>query len=213
MKRIFTLCFTLLAGLSAFAQVDNNRVEFVDGTGTVIPSGSTVVRNEVNISTSTGIGIIHSDVFVKNMTDSQTSCAVSCSVIDMPSGQFQICGFGECTPVPINERIAEYPFSAVVDCDAVSLAAGETRDTQSEWLRIKSGKYGSFNVKYTIQGGSEITVKFVYADPSGINNVSVSAEKEVAGYYTIGGQRLDNPQKGITIIKYSDGTTEKKILR
>ena len=96
MKKIFTFCFALLAGFTAFAQ--SNSVEFVDAAGNIIPSG-------------------------------------------------------------------------------------------------------------------RITVNYVYADPTGISNVNAPAEKEVVGYYTIGGQRIDKPQKGLTIIKYSDGTTKKKILR
>lgn len=211
MKRIFTLCFALLAGLAVFAQ--GNTVEFVDAGGNVIPAGSTVVRDNIEFSSITGIGTIHSGVYVKNMTTSSTSCAVSCSIENMPSGQFQICGFGNCVPVPLNDRIAEYPISDVIDCDAVPLAAGETMDTQSEWMRVRTGNYGSFNVKYSIQGGSEITVNYVYSDPTGINDVQTSTDKTVVGYYTLGGQQLDCQQKGINIIKYSDGTTEKKLLR
>lgn len=211
MKRIFTLCFLLLAGLAVFAQ--GNTVEFVDADGNVIPAGSTVVRDNIEFSSITGIGTVHSDVYVRNMTDSPASCAVNCSIENMPSGQFQICGFGECVPVPINERVAEYPISSVIDCDAITLEAGETKDTQSEWLRVRTGNYGSFNVKYSIQGGSEITVNYVYSDPTGINDVQASTDKTVVGYYTLDGQQLDCQQKGINIIKYSDGTTEKKLLR
>lgn len=211
MKRIFTLCFVLLAGLAVFAQ--GNTVEFVDADGNVIPAGSTVMRDDIEFSSTTGFGTIHSGVYVKNMTNSSTSCAVSCSIENMPSGQFQICGFGDCVPVPINERVAEYPISSVIDCDAITLEAGETKDTQSEWLRVRTGNYGSFNVKYSIQGGSEITVNYVYSDPTGINDVQASTDKIVVGYYTLDGQQLDCQQKGINIIKYSDGTTEKKLLR
>lgn len=211
MKKIFTLCFAFFAGLTVYAQ--DNPIEFVDGRGNIIPNGSTVVRNNIEIDDFDGSGIIHSDVYVKNMTDGSAACKVSCSIEGMPSGQFQICGFGDCVPVPINERIAEYPITTAIDCETVMLAAGETRDTQSEWMRVRTGNYGNFNVRYSIIGGSEITVNYVYADPTGINDVQTSTDKKVVDCYTIGGQRLDCQQKGINIIKYSDGTTEKKILR
>ena len=39
------------------------------------------------------------------------------------------------------------------------------------------------------------------------------AEASVAGYYSIDGKRLSTPQRGINIVKYTDGTTEKKVVR
>lgn len=211
MKKIFTFCFALLAGFTAFAQ--SNSVEFVDAAGNIIPSGTTYVCDDAEVSSLTGKVVVNSGISVKNTTSGMQSCKVSCEITDMPSGQFQICGFGGCVPVPINDRTATYPFSSTVDCDAVTLQSGEVRDTRSEWLNVKNGEYGSFNVVYSIEGGSRITVNYVYADLTGISNVNAPAEKEVVGYYTIGGQRIDKPQKGLTIIKYSDGTTKKKILR
>ncbi len=211
MKKIFTLCLALFAGLTVYAQ--SNPIEFVDGQGNVIPNGSTVVRDNLELDDFAGEGIIHSDVYVKNMTDGPVVCTVSCSIEGMPSGRFQICGFGNCFAAPINDRVAEYPISTVLTGGSATLAVGETRDTESEWMKIKSGDYGSFNVKYSIQGGCEITVNYVYADPAGINDAQTSVDKKVVGYYTLGGQRLDDQQKGINIVKYSDGTTEKKILK
>ncbi len=58
----------------------------------------------------------------------------------------------------------------------------------------------------------------VWKEFSNIRDVSTSGiasaateEKEVVGYYTVGGQRVSAPQRGINIVRYSDGTT-KKIL-
>ena len=38
-------------------------------------------------------------------------------------------------------------------------------------------------------------------------------EKEIQGIYTINGIKLNAPQKGINIIRYTDGTAKKVIIR
>lgn len=212
MKKIFILSFAFFANMATFAQT-GNPIVFVDGQGNVIQNGSTVIRDDVEFSAITGIGTLHSDIYVKNMTDAPLSCKVSCEVEGLPYSQFQICGFGSCQPLPFMESIATYPVNGTIDCDPVTIAAGETKNTQSEWLRVKTGKYGSFKVKYSILNHGEITVNFVYQDPTGIDNLQTAKEKKVLEYYTIDGQRLDNPKRGMNIVKYSDGTVEKRILK
>lgn len=35
---------------------------------------------------------------------------------------------------------------------------------------------------------------------------------DITGYYDLNGRKLDAPGKGIHIIRYSDGTTQKRIV-
>ena len=61
----------------------------------------------------------------------------------------------------------------------------------------------------TVGKSSDITIRFINRDPSAINGVADnSAAKEVARY-TVGGQRINAPVKGINIVKLSDGRTVK----
>ena len=192
-----------------FAQSPSS-FEFVDSEGNIIPSGSTVVRDAATVS-GFGLVTVYSEISIRTTSSSPESCFLTCSVQQIPSGTFQICGAGSCVTVP--GMLAQYPASGDTGRLEFTIGAGATKDTESEWRAGNEGDYGSFNVKYSIDGGSEITVNFVYADPTGINSVQASTDKKVVGYYTIGGQRLDSQRKGINIIKYSDGTTEKKILK
>lgn len=48
---------------------------------------------------------------------------------------------------------------------------------------------------------------------SGVDSVIVDNEREVIGYYDLTGRRYDVPQRGLNIIVYSDGTTEKVVIR
>ncbi len=49
-------------------------------------------------------------------------------------------------------------------------------------------------------------------DTSGIG-VITSESAEITGYYTVSGQKVNTPQKGIYVARYSDGTTRKICLR
>ena len=208
MKKLFTLCIAFIVSLAVTAQ-SADGLEFVDSEGNVISSGSTVVR----YAAPSLIGVVaNSGISIKNTSSASKTCTVVCSVENMPSGYFQYCGSGGCVAMPVNYRIAKYPYSETRAMEPVTLESGKTRSTSSEWYPAKEGEYGSFNTIYSIDGGSEITVNFVYTESSSIAGVQAAEESEVTGYYTIGGQRLDRPQKGITIVRYSDGTSE-KILR
>ena len=209
MKRFSFFCLSLLMGIPIYAQSESgNALEFVDSEGNVIESGSTVVCDKANVSSVFGTVTVHSGISVKNMTSIPVNCVVRCAVEDMPSGVFQICGFGGCNP--IGGRGVEYPCSGETTPNTpYTINGGQTVDTRSEWLQVQEGDYGSFTATYILEGYSTIFVKFVYADPTGISNSIVTKEKNVVGYYNINGQRLDGLQKGVNIVRYSDGTSTK----
>ena len=49
--------------------------------------------------------------------------------------------------------------------------------------------------------------------PSGIGEVKTEVDKTEVSRYTIDGKKLSEPQEGINIIKMSDGTTKKVIVK
>ncbi len=61
--------------------------------------------------------------------------------------------------------------------------------------------------------GSTITV-FYTTDPgaTGIDGVTAVDDNKEVARYTIDGQLLSAPQKGINIVKYADGTTKKVLV-
>lgn len=50
-------------------------------------------------------------------------------------------------------------------------------------------------------------------DPSGAESVVVDNARTIVGYYDINGRRYEEPQHGFNIVVYSDGTTEKVVVR
>lgn len=55
--------------------------------------------------------------------------------------------------------------------------------------------------------------KVVAQQQSGISSVESNNHRTVIGYYDIQGRKMANPSKGINIVKYSDGTAEKVLLK
>lgn len=60
--------------------------------------------------------------------------------------------------------------------------------------------------------GEEQTFTTPY-DPSGVGSVVSDETRTIVGYYDINGLRYDDPQPGFNIVVYSDGTTEKQLVK
>ena len=50
-------------------------------------------------------------------------------------------------------------------------------------------------------------------DPTGINNVITSNDAKELSRYSVNGQRLSAPTKGLNIVKYSDGSVKKVAIQ
>ena len=50
-------------------------------------------------------------------------------------------------------------------------------------------------------------------DVTGIDNVTTSSDVKEISRYSVNGQRLDVPTKGLNIVKYSDGSVKKVVVQ
>lgn len=57
------------------------------------------------------------------------------------------------------------------------------------------------------------TVKVVVTQATGITDTQTSADVREVARFTIDGKRINQPQRGINIVKYSDGTVKKVIVK
>lgn len=130
----------------------------------------------------------------------------------MANGSFAACRAGNCTSVPTEEgEIFVIEKNANAD-------AGKTIDisTDTEWVPVAAG---TTTVKISAQGSksmlpdSEITINFIYDGTASIDGIQNNADNKVVARYSINGQLLDAPQKGINILKYADGRIEKVIVK
>ena len=50
-------------------------------------------------------------------------------------------------------------------------------------------------------------------DPTGIDKVTISTDAKELSRYSVNGQRLSAPAKGLNIVKYSDGSVKKVVVQ
>lgn len=217
MKKLFTLCIALL--FSCVAMNAQNFI-FVDGEGNTIENGATLTMDQVSykedfvFNPDGSYEIIQvpmiplSGVYIKNNSSESQSCKVTYNVTALPNGTFAACCAGNCLNLDSEGTIEK---NANAD-------AGKTIDisTSTEWVPVAAG---TTTVKISAQGSksmlpdSEITINFIYDGTASIDGIQNNADNKVVARYSINGQLLDAPQKGINILKYADGRIEKVIVK
>ncbi len=217
MKKLFTLCIALLFSCVAMnAQI----FIFVDGDGNTIENGATLTMDQVSYKENFVFNpdgsyeiiqvpmISLSGVYIKNNSAESQSCKVTYNVTALPNGSFAACCAGNCSNLDSEGTIEK---NANAD-------AGKTIDisTDTEWVPVAAG---TTTVKISAQGSksmlpdSEITINFIYDGTASIDGIQNNADNKVVARYSINGQLLDAPQKGINILKYADGRIEKVIVK
>ena len=231
MKKIMTILLAFVASTSMYAQGLDKTFEFCDKDGNVYENGSELTFYDVHVDPDDGTAVLHAPLYVKSTTDEGGYVGITCKYTDMPSGTFKICFPNKCIPSSraSNEIVTDAGGAESMFGDPKPLTKSDAaRDLETAWTDIKG--YGSFNVTYQINvykqveedflgvtrtnyekiaDGSTITVKFLYADPAGINAMQNGGEKKVAAVYNLGGQRTNSMQKGVNIVKYNNGETVK----
>ena len=217
MKKLFTLCIALL--FSCVAMNAQNFI-FVDGEGNTIENGATLTMDQVSykkdfvFNPDGSYEIIQvpmiplSGVYIKNNSSESQSCKVTYNVTALPNSTFAACCAGNCSNLDSEGTIEK---NANAD-------AGKTIDisTDTEWVPVAAG---TTTVKISAQGSksmlpdSEITINFIYDGTASIDGIQNNADNKVVARYSINGQLLDAPQKGINILKYADGRIEKVIVK
>lgn len=217
MKKLFTLCIALL--FSCVAMNAQNFI-FVDGDGNTIENGATLTMDQVSYKEDLVFNpdgsyeiiqvpmISLSGVYIKNNSAESQSCKVTYNVTALPNGSFAACCAGNCSNLDSEGTIEK---NANAD-------AGQTIDisTDTEWVPVAAG---TTTVKISAQGSksmlpdSEITINFIYDGTASIDGIQNNADNKVVARYSINGQLLDAPQKGINILKYADGRIEKVIVK
>lgn len=233
-KKLLTIALGMLCGTSAFAQV-----EFVDANGTVIPNGSTVIRNEIETALEIpNLGkkqIIHSNISIKNTSVSEVSnIKTQLNVTDLPFGQTALCCPANCW-ITIGDFKVSYPTHKPVTSNlsedgpwtspsATKLGSGMKEDLKAEWVLSEigstqyNGEIGEFTATYSIlvngQTASTINVKYT-TDPNAtsIAGTAAGSAKTAEAYYNAAGQMVNSVSKGVYIVKYTDGTTKKVIIK
>lgn len=230
MKSFKTL---LLAGLSLMAfttvyaqeeeevETDLTTLQFVDADGNVIADGATVNFAPTDPEETPGGFEINPGIFVENLTDEPVYTAAQVNITAMSSGSLMCC-------FPMNCYNKSEPEEFTTD-PSEPIQAKAKHSLNTEWY---AEAYGSCTASFQLKiyeealapgqfvptkvlraaNGPKITVNFIYNDPASINGVSNDGAKAVA-FYNANGQQINNLQKGLNFIKYSNGKTVKTVIK
>ena len=78
-------------------------------------------------------------------------------------------------------------------------------------LKPVGGWYDNTNKYVTTGSGKATGIVFASKDATGIAGVTVDSKAEVIGIYDLNGRQLDEMQKGVNILRMSDGSTKKVV--
>ncbi len=125
-----------------------------------------------------------------------TSFTIPSSVTSIGWGAF--CGCSGLTSIYVyTEKLPNMGSDVFHGCDAKKCTVYVPKGTYDDyWL----SEFGYF----------ENIVEF---DPTGINNVITSNDAKELSRYSVNGQRLSAPTKGLNIVKYSDGSVKKVVVQ
>jgi hypothetical protein len=236
MKRILTFCVLTFIGILT---MNAQAFVFVDDNDNVIDNGSTLTMDEVELKkTGVEIGedgkpVIGDDgkpvytyapyiplkgVNIKNISDFGSNCKIVFFAETVPgNSKLSACCAMNCSSIVPGVNNEKSAYAEPGKRIYISGVDDEGNIQETEWL--PNDFKGTCTMKITIQGekslfpDSEITINFVYNGASGIDAINKNVDNKVVARYSINGQLLDAPQKGINILKYADGRIEKVIVK
>ena len=115
-------------------------------------------------------------------------------------------------------------FNLVFDESLIQVRAADKETNQSKWyiVGLKEGTTDlSFNIScmkndwgfYNFDASQTLTRRIQIVPATDINKTTVSSEVQEVARYSLNGQRLIAPTKGVNIVKYSDGSVRKEIVK
>lgn len=205
---------------ASYAQVDNT-FSFVDKDGKEVKSGTVMTVNTIEEDPISGEDMIPTGLYVKNNTNERRGVGALFNIKKMDNGSFQIC-FPMLCMTGIN----------VCGMDRTkggTMNAGQVKTLGAEWFPVADGvcevefKLESYIINKGM-GGLEslereeeedmeypmpsVTVNFVKG-ATAINGIKDSENVEVTGIFDATGKQMQTTQKGLNIVKLSNGKTVK----
>lgn len=236
MKKIFTLCFALFSAVAMFAQETKGMFEFATADGTVVPSGTVITKSDVEDLTDPEDGYdtkqISTGLFVKpiktDLKGEKICVKLRLNVERIDNGSIAFCLLGNCKNASekgefesnggfvdkLDDLATEWMIGNDEETDKAMYGEAKAKLTLVVCRQVSLGKdqFGIEKFDYEDIGeSSTVTVHFIYNEKStGINGIS-NADATVVARYAADGTRLSAPQKGLNIVKLSNGKTVKYI--
>ena len=144
-----------------------------------------------------------------------------------PDVEDPIAGNMDAVTVEENKEVKVDLATVCSDADNFQAAIIKTvKDVSKENIATATVKDGKLVVKGLKEGSTVVTlnfcsngisttttVRFFVTKATGITGTQTSADVREIARFTIDGKRINQPQRGINIVKYSDGTVKKVIVK
>ena len=171
-------------------------------TSLVIPSGVTSISDKT-FSGCWGLTSLIIPSGVTSIGDSAFGACTGLTSLIIPSGvtsigKYAFSGCSGLTSIYVYpEKLPKLGTDIFYDCDAKNCTVYVPTGTYDVyWL----SEFGYF----------ENIVEF---DATGIDKVTISTDAKELSRYSVNGQRLSAPSKGLNIVKYSDGSVKKVVVQ
>ncbi len=217
MKKVFTMCFGLLAALAVQAQSDF-PLQFADKDGNIIADGTTLNLTETE-EDAFGSVQMPSGLYVKNISTADVQGGGSYTIQTLSSGAFQTCFPKNCV---------RKTTTCTEDTDNDVFAAGSLTDMQTEWFpdaegscvvvyQLKTYKKNPITKQWSVdKEGPSVTLNFTYST-TGVAAAKTDTKANAVTYYDLSGRQVTTPAHGIYVRKAvnADGTesVRKVIIR
>lgn len=219
-KFLAMAAFLLIGAVSMSAQDEELDLtfQFCDKNGNVVPDGSEITAAEIDWMIPGVMFAIPTGLEVKNTSSENEYCGVEFLVEELPNGRVDCCFPVNCQT---NNTVGVTKTTVVGP-----LTPGELKDFATEWYP-QDGAYGTAKATFRLmvydEGfngaklfrayGPSVTVTFVYQDPAGINDAVSGSDVKEAGRYSLDGRTIDGKASGLNIVKMSDGTVRKVLVK
>ena len=144
-----------------------------------------------------------------------------------PDVEDPIAGNMDAVTVEENKEVKVDLATVCSDADNFQAAIIKTvKDVSKENIATATVKDGKLVVKGLKEGSTVVTlnfcsngistkttVRFFVTKATGITDTQTSADVREIARFTIDGKRISQPQRGINIVKYSDGTVKKVVVK
>ena len=194
---------TSLSLPSGVTSISKSAFEGCSGlTSLTLPSGVTEIGESAfqycsgltSLTLPSGVTEIGESAF--QYCSGLTSLTIPSSVISIGGAAFRGCS-GLTSIYVYLEKLPELVSNVFIGCDAKNCTVYVPKGTYDAY---KSSEFGYFE-------------KIVEFDATGIDKVTTSNDAKELSRYSVNGQRLSAPSKGLNIVKYSDGSVKKVFVQ
>ncbi len=173
--------------------------------GVEVENGSTVTTGYTALRTDAAAMITWAPLLEIKAVSGTADVIVE---VSSEASGFKICWPRVCqevvagTPVVVESTVGETPQNMQIECFRIVMAGAEIGEQEA---KVTARDYDGETLSFTL--------KCVDEDLAGVESVATDCRREEVARFSVDGKRLETPERGINIVRYSDGSVVKESVR